>query len=75
MTVIKKVFFRWKEEHIIENQLSTRVAVTPRPACGMMIFTEKCLMRKRSYASNLDVYDVITKAGSSDLGDTLDNSI
>lgn len=31
MTVIKKVFSRWKEEHKIENQLSARVSVTPRP--------------------------------------------
>ncbi|CAH2230586.1 jg19028 [Pararge aegeria aegeria] len=53
------MYFHWKKEHKIERMSITTVE---RPTVSMMISADKCLLRRRRYAHEIDVYDVISKS-------------
>ncbi|CAK1592323.1 unnamed protein product [Parnassius mnemosyne] len=58
ITIIKKMFFHWKHEHIIER--TTPFAIE-RPAVSVMIHTSRCLFQCRHYSGDVTVYDIISK--------------
>ncbi|XP_048002506.1 uncharacterized protein LOC125239070 [Leguminivora glycinivorella] len=61
--IIKKMFFHWKEEHKIETMMVP--TYMEHPTVSVIIILDKCVIRRRKFAENLSVYDIISKSDMS----------
>ncbi|XP_063545222.1 uncharacterized protein LOC134753300 [Cydia strobilella] len=58
--IIKKMFFHWKEEHKIETMMVP--TYMEHPTVSVIIICDKCVVRRRTFADNLSVFDIISKS-------------
>ncbi|CAG9120218.1 unnamed protein product [Plutella xylostella] len=59
IAIIQKTFSHWKTAHKTESMAIAKKYAVERPTVSMIIYSEKCWIRKKNFPQSAVKYDVI----------------